>query len=251
MASSARIPTDGPGDPGDLWRRAGSLLRRLGPTGPLAIVAATLPTLGAVSLAFTFNLLGPWLRSLGGLGVAVYVAGFVLSAGLAILPTHLQAALGGWAFGLVVGLPSAVGGVIGAATVGYVIGQRATGDRVLRLIAEKPTWRAVYEALLGGSFWRCLLIVVLIRAALTPFALTNLVLAATRVHPVAYIVGTLVGITPRTAAAVFFAVGLQQVTAAHPQQRWVWLAGLAATVAAVLVIGHLASRAVARVTGRP
>ncbi len=224
------------------------IVRRLGPAGILAVISATLPVIGLTVLAFSFNIVGPWLREQQTLGLALYVLGFALTAGLAILPTHIQAALGGWAFGFATGFPLALAGVLGAALLGYGIARRASGDRVVRVIDEKPKWRAVYGALLRGNPWRVLLIVTLIRAALTPFALTNLVFAATRVRLRAVVIGTLVGMAPRTGAAVFLAVGLKEVTVRSAQQRWVWWLGLAATLAAVFVIGHFANRAVARVT---
>ena len=223
-------------------------VRRLGLTGVLAVISATLPAVGFAVLAFSFNIVGPWLRDQEMLGRALYVLVFALTAGLAVLPTHIQAALGGWAFGFAAGFPLAMAGVLGSALLGYELARWASGDRVVRLIDEKPKWRAVYEALLCGSPWRVLLIVTLIRTALTPFALTNLVFAATRVRRWAVVLGTLVGMAPRTGAAVFMAVGLREVTAESASQRWVWGLGLAATVAAVVVIGQLANRAVVRVT---
>jgi len=224
-------------------------VKRLGPAAPLAIISATLPTIGLVALACTFNIIGPWLREQHALGIAIYICGFALSAGLAILPTHLQAALGGWAFGFAVGCPAALVGVLGAALCGYAIALRATGDRALTLIREKPKWQAVYDALLGSGFGRTLLIVILVRLAVTPFALTNLLFAATRVHPLAYALGTLIGIAPRTSAAVFLAVGVREFSSQTAQQRWVWLVGIGLTLVAVVVIGQIANRAVTRVTG--
>ena len=74
-------------------------VRRLGLTGVLAVISATLPAVGFAVLAFSFNIVGPWLRDQEMLGRALYVLAFALTAGLAVLPTHIQAALGGWAFG--------------------------------------------------------------------------------------------------------------------------------------------------------
>lgn len=234
---------------GEVAAHTRTLLRRLGPGGPLALLAATLPMIGFVTLAFLFNTLGPWLRAHDGLGVLIYVLGFAGCAGLAIFPTHIQAALGGWAFGFGVGLPAALAGILGAALLGYVIALRATGDRVVQLITEKPKWRAVYDALLGSGFWRALAIVTLVRLAVSPFALTNLVMAATRVNAVAYALGTLLGIAPRTAAVVLFAVGLKAVTDPTPHKRVLWIASLVLTIIVVFIIGHIANKAVARVAG--
>lgn len=225
-----------------------TVLRRLGPGGPLAVIASTLPMVGLLTLAFCFNIIGPWLRAQPVGGPVIYTVGYAVCAGLAIFPTHIQAALGGWSFGFALGFPLALGGIGGAALLGYAIALRATGDRALQLIDERPRLRAVYRTLLGSGFWRSLLIVTLIRAAVSPFALTNFVLAATRVNLTAYVVGTVVGIAPRTAAAVFLAVGLQDVTSKSPHRWWLWLIGAVLTILAVIVINQWANKAIVRVT---
>jgi len=227
-----------------------AIVRRLGPAGPLAVMAAVLPAIGGVTLLWQLNAIGPWLKQHEAIGVLLYILGFTLCAGLALLPTYAQAVLGGWAFGLAIGLPAALAGFLGGALLGYVIGLRATGERVVGLIAEKPKWQAVYAALLGSGFWRTLLIVTLVRIPLnSPFAITNLVMAATRVPPVAYALGTLVGMAPRTTAAVLIASNLKELTFEGTQQRGMWIASILATLLAVVIIGRMANRAIVRVTG--
>lgn len=230
------------------WRE---ILRRLGPAGPLAIVAATLPAIGGFLLLGTLNVVGPWLQSHGTWGVVLYVAGFVVLSGLALLPTYAQAVLGGWAFKFAVGFPAALAGFVGGAMLGYVVALTATGDRVVRLINEQPRWRAVYDALLHGGFWKTLAIVTLIRVPLnSPFAITNLVMAATRVPPLIYFLGTAIGMAPRTAAAVLIAANLKELTLEGTRQPWMWIASVAITIGVVILIGHIANQAVTRVTGR-
>ncbi len=226
-----------------------ALLRRLGPAGPLAIIAATLPAIGGFALLGTLTIVGPWLRSHQEAGVALYVVGFAVLAGLAILPTYAQAILGGWAFKFAVGFPAALAGFVGGSLIGYFIARRATGDRVVGIINEKPKWRAVYEALLHSGFWRTLLIIALVRVPLnSPFAITNLVMAATRVPLSAYFIGTLVGMAPRTAAAVWIAANLQELTVSGTKQPWMWIASIVVTVIVVIIVGVIANHAVARVT---
>lgn len=233
----------------DTSSRFPALLRRLGPAGPLAIVAATLPAIGGFLLLGMLNIIGPWLQAHQEVGVLLYVLGFAVFAGLAILPTYAQAVLGGWAFGFAVGLPAALAGFVGGALIGYGVALRATGDRVVRLIAEQPKWQAVYDALLRGGFWKTLLIITLVRVPLnSPFAITNLVMAATRVPPLAYVVGTLVGMAPRTAAAVLIAANLKELTLQGTQQKWMWIGSIVLTIVIVVVIGHIANQAVRKVT---
>lgn len=233
----------------EIWARVKATLHRLGPAGPLAVLASTLPAIGGFALLFLFTLIGPWLKAHDGLGVAVYIAGFATLAGFAILPTYAQSILGGWAFGFAAGFPAAVAGALGGAMIGYTVGRRATGDRVVRLMAEHARWKAVHDALLGSGFWKSLLIVTLIRVPpSSPFAITNLVLAALRVHPLVYALGSLIGLAPRTGAVVFLAAGLRELTFEHPQQKWMWIVSIVVTLIVIAIIGQLANKAIAKVT---
>jgi len=226
------------------WR---GLFRRLGPAGPLAIISSTLPAIGGFTLLFLLNLLGPWLKEHGATGVLIYVLCYAGLSGAALLPTYAQAALGGWAFGFAIGFPAALGGVLGGAMLGYALGRWAAGDRVVGLIEEHRRWKAVHAELVGSGFWRTLLIVTLVRLPpSSPFAITNLVLSATRVRPLAYGLGTLLGLAPRTGAAVFIAAGVKELTFDQAGNKWMWIIGIALTLIVVLIIGQMAARAVAR-----
>jgi uncharacterized membrane protein YdjX (TVP38/TMEM64 family) len=238
-------------DLGEMVETGKRVLRRLGPAGPLAVLAMTLPAIGGFLLLGLLNIVGPWLKSHETLGVVLYAGGFAVLAGLAVLPTYAQSVLGGWAFGFAVGYPASLCGVLGGAMLGYVIGRRATGPRAIQMIAEQPKWQAVYESLLGGGFWKSLLIVTLLRIPpSSPFAMTNLFLAAMRVHPVVYALGTVIGLAPRAGAVVFVAAGLHELTFANQQQKWMWIAGIVLTIAVVAILGYMANRAIARVTAR-
>jgi len=224
-------------------------LRRLGPAGPLALVSATLPMLGGFVLLATLNPVGEWLKGHETIGWFLYVAGFALLAGLAVLPTYAQAVLGGWAFGLAGGFPGALLGFAGGALLGYTLARWASGNRVVELIEEHPRWRAVYDALLRSGSLKSLLIVTLLRLPPnSPFAVTNLVLSATRVPLGIYLLATVIGMAPRTAVAVYVASTLKTLSFDEMQRPWLLVAGIVVTVAVLLVIGTIANRALARVT---
>lgn len=224
-------------------------LRRLGPLGPLAAIAITFPILGGFLTLYYIDTLGGWFRSHGDIGPLIYGLGFAVLGGLALLPTYAQSALGGWAFGITVGGIAALTGFTGAALLGYAIARSAGGDRALRIIDEHPKWKAVYHALVGSGFWRALLIVTLVRLPPnSPFALTNLVMAATRVPHAAYVLGTLIGLAPRTMVAVCLAAQLKAFSLDELNRPWLFSAGIVATIGAVVIIGMIANRAVARVT---
>lgn len=232
---------------GGLW----STFRRLGPAGPLAVISATLPALGGFVLLAMMAPLTRWLASLGAAGAWVYAAAFAVLAGLALLPTYAQAVLGGYAFRMTLGLPAALAGFVGGAAIGYVLGRWASRDRARQIIREHRRWQAVYDELLGGGFLRTLALVTLVRLPPnSPFAITNLVLAAARVHPAAYLLGTLIGMAPRTAVAVYIGSTIQDVASGVPRPWWLTIGGIVLAIAVVAYIGYHAKLALARVTER-
>jgi uncharacterized membrane protein YdjX (TVP38/TMEM64 family) len=234
-----------------------AVVRSLGPTSVLAALALTLPPLGSIGLFLTMGITGPWLRE-NELGLLIYVAAFATLAGLALLPTYAQAALGGFAFGVVFGVPAALLGFAGAALIGYELARRFSGDRAERVIAQHPKWKAVRDGLLGrareggphsNQGWvRTAGIVALLRLPPnSPFALTNLVMASVKVPRLPFAVGTVLGMAPRTTLAVVIGAGVNQLTRDDLDQAvptWVVWVGIAVTLAVVLLVGVIASRAV-------
>lgn len=228
----------------------GSLFRRSGAAGPLAIVASIMPPLGGFVLLWKIELVGEFLRSHGTAGLALYAFAFAVLAGLALLPTYAQAVLGGWAFGFAAGFPAALAGFFGGALIGYGVAWGATGDRVKNIIDEHPKWKAVRQALIGSGFFKTLGIVALLRLPPnSPFALTNLAMAAAKVPRLPYLLGTLIGMAPRTGVAVYIASQIQDLaTATETRPKWLIFAGIGLTIVVIVVIGHIAKKALERVT---
>lgn len=226
-------------------------LRRLGPASFLALATAILPLVGLVSLIFYGESLGLWLREQHTTGMAIYLAGFIVLSGLALVPTHASAILGGWAFGFATGLPLALAGFVGGSIVSYAVARPTASSRVESLIAEKPKWKAVHDALVRGSPWRVLAIVTLVRIPATAFAATNLVLASVRVPIHLYIIGTLVGMFPRTLIVIAVAAKASDLAKAKATPTWAYVVGAAVTVGVLWVLGMIANKAIAKVTSSP
>lgn len=223
-------------------------IRKLGPLGPLAVLSMAMPPISGVVLIGTLHQVGPWLRAHDEIGLVLYVAAFTLLGGMALLPTYAQSLLGGWAFGLGLGMAAALTGFVGAALVSYAITWRWSGDRLERLLAQHTKWNAVSRALLRSGFARATCIVTLVRLPPNaPFAATNLALAAIKVPLGPYALGTLLGLAPRTAAVVFVGAGLAQLDVANRQQTGLFAAGAVVTIAAVATLGWMARRALQRV----
>ena len=229
------------------------LASRLGPAGVLGVLWAVFPAVCGIVLLRYADTVGAWLRGHEANGPFIYAAGFIVLSGLGLLPTYAVAILGGWAFGLEVGLPAAMAGFVGGSLIGYGIARFASGDRVEKIIAENPSWRAIRDALVGGSPLRTLGIVTLLRLPPnSPFAITNLVLASVRVPVLLYGLGTLIGMAPRTAVVLYIATLVKDMTAKDAAKQTPWWYYLIMAVASLLVlavIGAIAKAALRRVTG--
>ncbi len=224
--------------------------RRLGAAGPVAIVLSFWPPLGGFVLLATLTQFGPWLRAHGNEGLLIYFLFIGLLMGLSFVPTYSCAILAGWAFGFAQGLPLALVTITAASLIAYAIGRWIARDRVLEVIREKPKWDAVFRSLLERGPGRTLFVVTLLRIPpASPFAIANFVLAAGRVPLWPYTIGTLVGITPRTALAALAAAKLEQLRFSDVMETWMFVAGIIATLVVCAVLGRLANQALRRVTG--
>jgi len=235
---------------------AGEIAKRLGPVAFLGIWSAAIPPLGSLALFYFMDDIGLWLRSHESLGVVLYAVGFAVLAGLALLPTYASAILGGWAFGMGLGYPAALAGFLFGSLIGYGVAKPTAGERVIKLIDERPKWKVVRKALLESGFGRMLLIITLLRLPPnSPFAVTNLVLASVRVPLGAYVIGTLVGMAPRTGIVLYLAAQISQKFSEHAKDAakadkpwWYIVAGVVLSILALAVIGLIANRALEKVT---
>lgn len=220
---------------------ASAIVRRLGPAAVLAGLWAVTPFVGLVLVGGYSTQIAEWLKAQGEAGLLVYIACFAVGAGLGLLPTWIQAVMGGYVFGLWRGFAGAEIGFVLAALIAFVVSRTVARERAEREIASHPKARVVRDALVGRGFWGTLGVVTLVRLN-SPFALTNLVLAASGVRLVTYVVGTAVGLGVRTFIAV--QVGSQLTSWGQAEKpRWLVVGGIVAAVAMVVVIGQVAQRA--------
>ncbi len=227
-----------------------STFRRLGAAGPVAIALSFWPPLGGVLLLTTLTTFAPWLREHFALGIVLYLLGASLLVGISFLPTFAVAIYAGWTFGFGVGFNCAMAALTVSSLIAYAIGRWIARDRVIEVIAEKPSWTAVHRALLGDS-QRVIFVTALLRLPpMSPFAIVNFVLAAARVPLWDYTLGTFLGIVPRTAAAAFVAAGLEHLHAHDltTTPRWLFIGGMIAFVAMCFILGALAKRALRQMT---
>ncbi len=232
------------------------LMKMLGPTAILGALWTIFPAALGLTLLGYLGPVSDWLQSLGGWGWAAYAAVFIVSAGIGFLPTYGQSFLGGWTFGFWFGFAGAMVGFVGGSVVGYVISRFVSKERIETALREHPRGQAVRDALLRHGFWRAALIIGVIRLPPnSPFALTNLVLASSGAKLGPYVLGTAIGMAPRTAIAVWIAAAGASTGAANlkelvlDQPRWMIFGGIAAVVIALAIVGAIGKRALASVTG--
>jgi len=227
--------------------------------GALAVAWAVLPaTMGFVLLS-QIEPVSAWLLANPFQGFVLYVIAFAVTSGLGLLPTYAQSVLGGWVFGPLIGIAGGTSGALlgfaGGALIGYIVSRLVARNRVEKWIEGRAKADAVRQALVGRGFWPTLGIVALVRLPPnSPFSVTNLALASTGVPLPAYLAGTVLGMTPRTALAVGLAAaaaatGAQDIQSFIREQGWLpFVIGLAALLGAIGVIGVIAKRALDRVS---
>lgn len=227
-------------------------LRRLGPAGIVAGIASTLPPITGTALLVFVPKVAPWIRDHGTYAPFVVIALYWLLGGAMLLPTYGYSATCGWAFGSAVGAFTALTGIVGACMLNFLWARAVCQDRVTKLLNENPKSRAVYAALLGGSRLKTLGIVTLLRLPPnSPFALTNVLLAATKVPLMTVMAGTLVGMLPRTLIVVLAAAQMSQLDPDEKRSPWMWAFGIGSTIAVLAVLGFIARRALERATAAP
>ncbi|MDG2423828.1 MAG: VTT domain-containing protein [Phycisphaerales bacterium] len=203
--------------------------------------------------------LGPvseWLTAQGYLGILIYMAVFAVTAGFGLLPTYAQAILGGWVFGTAIGIPAALVGFTVAAAIGWSLARMISGSRVEHLLRKHRKADAIRKALIGRSTLRTFGIITLIRIPPnSPFALTNLLIAACGVRLGMCILATAIGMLPRTAIAVVFAAAAQSTGAKDIQTFvkdglgiWVLICGVVVMLIVLMIITSIGQKALDRIT---
>jgi len=210
--------------------------KRLVATSVLAVLWGTTPPLWGFILLANLGPFSEWLREDQTRGIIAFTALFIVAAGSGMLPTYAQAILGGWAFGFGRGFGASIVGFVGGALVGWCIARLVAGRGVEAWLDSKPKARIVREALVGEGFWRTLLVVTLLRVPPnSPFALSNLAMSASGVKLAPYLIGTALGMMPRTAIACWIAA--EGASHAADLQTLVKEKGWMTAIIGVLILG--------------
>lgn len=230
-----------------MFRSLRDTASQFGAAGPVALFTGLGPLVGAVVLTATAPAWLEWFLGSGALGVAVFLVLTAVLAGLSLTPTHASSLLGGMAFGFGLGSVWAITGVTLAAALGFVVLRHFLRDRVLDALSHHPRAEAVHRALDQGHWLRTLTLLVLIRLSpVVPFAATNLLMSTTGVRLLPFLVGSALGLAPRVVAVVWIGSSLSELDLSQAADRRLLLVGIAATVAALFVLGRASRRGLAR-----
>lgn len=215
----------------------------------MALVSTFMPIVGSSLLIVFIVPIGHWLRENWEIGTLVFLAATLFFCGLALLPTNVIGIVSGWAFGFEVGLLVLISGVIGASVISFIINSRLSGVRLLVMLKRHPRSAAIYQSLLQEDLKKTMLIVTLLRMSVAmPFAFTNFLLAASRVPLSAYIVGTALGMLPRSASMAFVGSGLAELDLENTRETYIFIIGAIASIVSIIVIAIMSRKALERLT---
>ena len=229
--------------------------------GALLALWVLLPPLLGFYLLSQIEPLTEWFRQDGLKGPALFALGYALCCGAGLLPTYAPSIAAGWIFGPWVGFPVCVAGYLGGSSLGFAISRLAgRGGQVKGWIDHWPKAAVIRHALVEEKASRTALIVGLLRLSPScPFSITNLAMAGAGVPFPIFLMGTVLGMAPRTLAAVIMShlaaeQGAKDLVELATQQGFVAVAvGVALLVGSLLLIGHIARVALARAiaAGKP
>lgn len=205
------------------------------------------PVLGALAATTSAAAWLPLVSDGSALTAFAVVACLALLAGLSLLPTLVAGTICGFVFGAPSGALLALASVLAAALLGRAFFLWLAGPQLGASLCAGPRAAAVHAALVGGSTLRGAAILALVRLSpVLPFAATNLLTALARMPLRAFVLGSAVGMAPRTVLVALAGTELRALTLDVDAPRGTLLIGLAATLLALLVVTALARRALAR-----
>jgi uncharacterized membrane protein YdjX (TVP38/TMEM64 family) len=232
-----------------LFNKIAGYLSELGKLTPIALVTTFLPVIGGSILLMVAAPLAFWLKENWEIGAVLFFLGVIFFCGLSILATNIVGIIGGWAFGFELGITVLITAIVSAATLSFLIHTRIVGDTLPHVFENHPKAHIVYRALLGQSLRRTTLVIFPLRLSpAMPFALTNFLMASARVPLKSFIAGTFGGMLPRSTAVVFVGSGLSELSFDKPQEAWLLIFGIVATVVSIIFVTMIARRALERLT---
>lgn len=187
-----------------------------------------------------------WVQGIGPWGAVLFAAAYVPAAVL-LVPGSLLTLGAGFVFGVMKGtLIVSLGSTAGAAAA-FIVGRSIARDWIARKLSSGPRMAAIARAVETEAFK----IVLLTRLSpVLPFNLLNYAFGLTTVPFREYILASWIGMLPGTIMYVYLGSAANSLAALlsgdQPRstgQQVLFFSGLAATVAAALIVTRTARRA--------
>lgn len=229
----------------EAWR----VVRELDRVALLSVATAVVPIVNSTLLLAFAPFAGNWLRAHWEIGTVIYLTFAWFACGFALLPTNVIGILCGWAFGFPLGIALHMLAIVGASLISTFVLSPLVGDNLQKFLARHEKAQILHKTLLDQNFKRTTLVITLLRLSpAMPFALTNLLMTAARVPLSAFLLGTFIGMLPRSAAVVFFGAGLSELNFNEPFNVWTFVFGFVATLISIIIISYFSKQALAKMT---
>ena len=227
-------------------------MRELDRVAFLSAATAVIPIVISTMLLVFAPAAGDWLRENWRIGTIIYVLFTWIVCGFALLPTNVIGILCGWAFGFPLGICLHMLGIVGASLISSFALAPLVGNNLQDFLEHHEKARVLHKALLQKNFKRTTLIITLLRLSpAMPFALTNLLMTAARVPLSYFLIGTFIGMLPRSSAVVFFGAGISVLNFSEPLNIWLIVFGYTATIISVIIISYFSKKALGKMTKEP
>ncbi|MGO9567968.1 MAG: TVP38/TMEM64 family protein [Desulfomonilaceae bacterium] len=186
-----------------------------------------------------------WTQSLGGWGLIVVAALYVLAC-LLFLPGSILTLGVGFLFGAPAGVLTVLTGANFGACAVFVVGRTIARDWIARKIADNPKLAAL-DVAVGKEGFRMVLLLRL--NPVVPFNVLNYALGLTKVSFRDYALATLIGMLPETLILVYLGSAAKSLADSVTGQAdsgtagrvFMWI-GLAATIGVAILATRIAQR---------
>jgi uncharacterized membrane protein YdjX (TVP38/TMEM64 family) len=213
-----------------------------------AVLAAIGTAIALLPVTALVTQLAETMRGAGARGIAIFVAAYVIGT-IAFLPGAILTLAAGFAYGPVWGLVIASPASVAGATAAFLLGRTLLRDWAAAKVGRSSRARAIDAAVARQGFT---LVLLLRLSPLFPFNALNYVLSLTRVRLSTYVLASFLGMLPGTALYVYLgslAPAAAQLSAAAGEggqaRTVIYVLGLAATIAIVVLATRMARNALA------
>jgi uncharacterized membrane protein YdjX (TVP38/TMEM64 family) len=224
------------------------VIKELGLLGPVLAFAIIAPGLGMILLSSSSPLWFPQLSELGLNSLPIFLASAILLAGLSLIPTHAVSLISGMLYGSFLGTSYAIAAILLAAILSFFTISKIVGDKAINSLSHRPQAYEIYTELLKHKSHRSIMIMALIRLSpIMPFAGTNVLLSAAKVKFSEFLVGSLIGLTPRISLVAIAGAGLTELNFNYGSNKVLLIIGVVATILAIVILGKISQKVLRKI----